>query len=91
MLFRSSYEYLLLKRHREIERTNCDTFESDMILDLLREEQEEDNKIKLAITNQINEMDEKVYYSQIYEHVKFSQLLVVILNVLLDELLYSIG
>ena len=86
-----SYEYLLLKRHREIERTNCDTFESDMILDLLREEQVEDNKIKLAITNQINEMDEKVYYSQIYEHVKFSQLLVVILNVLLDELLYSIG
>ena len=80
-----SYEYLLLKRHREIERTNCDTFESDMILDLLREEQVEDNKIKLAIMNQINEMDEKVYYSQIYGHVKFSQLLVVILNVLLDE------
>ncbi|KAF3949981.1 hypothetical protein CMV_024210 [Castanea mollissima] len=56
-----SYKYLLLKRRREIERTNYDTSESDMILDLLREEQVEDNKIKLVITNQINEMDEKLY------------------------------
>ena len=86
-----SYMSLLLKRHREIKSTNGYNFESDMIFNILGEEQVEDNEIRFVITNQINKMAEKVCYSQINEHVKFSKLFIVILNMLLDELLYSIG
>ena len=82
---------LLLKRQREIKSTNGYNFESDMIFNILGEEQVEDNEIRFVITNQINKMAEKVCYSQINEHVKFSELFIVILNMLLDELLYSIG
>ncbi|KAF3969019.1 hypothetical protein CMV_007146 [Castanea mollissima] len=55
-----SYESLLLERQREIKSTNGYNFESDMIFDILGEEQVEDNEIRLVITNQINMMAEKL-------------------------------
>uniref|UniRef100_A0A7N2LLK0 DUF629 domain-containing protein n=1 Tax=Quercus lobata TaxID=97700 RepID=A0A7N2LLK0_QUELO len=56
-----SYMSLLLKRQREIKSTNGYNFESDMIFDILGEEQVEDNEISFVIMNQINKMAEKLY------------------------------
>ncbi|XP_030969803.1 uncharacterized protein LOC115990080 [Quercus lobata] len=56
-----SYMSLLLKRQREIKSTNGYNFESDMIFDILGEEQVEDNEIRFVIMNQINKMAEKLY------------------------------
>ncbi|XP_075665125.1 uncharacterized protein LOC142634743 [Castanea sativa] len=54
----SPFKSFLLERQKEI---NADTFESDMIFDILSEEQEQDNNIILEIRNQIDEMTEKIY------------------------------
>uniref|UniRef100_A0A7N2LNX6 DUF629 domain-containing protein n=1 Tax=Quercus lobata TaxID=97700 RepID=A0A7N2LNX6_QUELO len=48
-------------RQREIKSTNGYNFESDMIFDILGEEQVEDNEIRFVIMNQINKMAEKLY------------------------------
>ena len=58
-----SYEYLLLERQRHIQRTNGDIFELDIIWNILRKPV--DNEIKLGIKKQIDEIVEKVCYSQI--------------------------
>ena len=53
-----SYEYLLLVKHRHIQRTNGDIFELDIIWNILRKLV--DNEIKLGIKKQIDEIVEKV-------------------------------
>ena len=83
----SPFKSFLLERQKEI---NADTYESDIIFDILSEEQEQDNKIILVIRNQIDDMTEKVCYRQIYEHVKFSKLFDVKFNVLC-EILYMLA
>ena len=84
-----SYEYLLLERHKHIKRTNGDIFESDIIWNILKVDHV-DNEIKLGIKKQIDELAEKVWYSQIYEHVKFSKLFDVKFNVFLRRSVYDI-
>ena len=83
----STFKSFLLERQKVI---NADTFESDMIFDILSEEQEQDNEIILVIRNQIDEMTEKVCYRQIFEHVKFSKLFDMKFNVLC-EILYMLA
>ncbi|XP_030968561.1 uncharacterized protein LOC115989042 isoform X2 [Quercus lobata] len=55
-----SYEYLLLEQHKLIKRTDGDTFESDIIWNILKVDHV-DNEIKLGIKKQIDELAEKLY------------------------------
>ena len=68
-----SYKSLLSERERQVKNTNGENFESDIIWYIL-EENHEDNEIKLEIKKHISEIDEKVWYSQIYEHDNFHAL-----------------
>ena len=58
-----SYEYLLSEWRRQIERTNGDIFESDIIWNIF-EGTRVDNEIKLAIKKQIHNIILRVCYSQ---------------------------
>jgi len=68
-----SYKYLL-SNQRQIASTNGNIFELDILWNILREDHV-DNEIKLEIKRLIGETAAKVWYSQIYEHVKFSNCL----------------
>ncbi|XP_023913275.2 uncharacterized protein LOC112024854 [Quercus suber] len=55
-----SYEYLLSEQRRQIERTNGDILESDIIWNIFKETHV-DNKIKLAIKKQIHNIILRLY------------------------------